>query len=228
MGHCNCKRHLEGYLNLHSISYGRGRNIKQRHVSRAVEDAEGTERGCARGRRLVTFIKCVSVLFKIKAAEKRNALQLQLKSSSKDAAPPANPVAHCAALSLLLSPSLLLSLFHSAQLVQQCADIYGTKCRRQLADKCLETVMACHGIQCQHATRHGIPACPEAEHSKSVCHLLTFPMSASTLALCPRSCRRICSDTASALLPLPFFVAYFCVPALKSPLRRGSLQLQLG
>lgn len=111
-----------------------------------------------------------------------------------------------------------LSLFHSAQLVQQCADIYGTKCRRQLADKCLETVMACHGIQCQHATRHGIPACPEAEHSKSVCHLLTFPMSASTLALCPRSCRRICSDTASALLPLPFFVAYFCVPALKSPL----------
>lgn len=114
MGHCNCKRHLEGYLNLHSISYGRGRNIKQRHVSRAVEDAEGTERGCARGRRLVTFIKCVSVLFKIKAAEKRNALQLQLKSSSKDAAPPANPVAHCAALYLSFSlPSLSHSLTFS-------------------------------------------------------------------------------------------------------------------
>lgn len=117
MGHCNCKRHLEGYLNLHSISYGRGRNIKQWNINRVVEEGEGAERGWARGRRLVTFIKCVSVLFKIKAAEKRNAFQLQLKSSSKYAAPPASPVAHCVPLPL---PSRSPLLSHFFTLLSWC------------------------------------------------------------------------------------------------------------
>lgn len=67
---------------MHSIS--RSRNTKKENEKEVARERRGS-RVC--GRRLVTFIKCVSVLFKIKAAEK-NALQLQLKSSSKDAATP--------------------------------------------------------------------------------------------------------------------------------------------